>query len=35
MWFAALALEHALILCSANGDFVRLPGLRWMNSIAG
>jgi toxin-antitoxin system PIN domain toxin len=31
---AALALEHGLILCSADGDFARFPGLRWMNPIA-
>jgi toxin-antitoxin system PIN domain toxin len=31
---AALAMEHGLILCSADGDFARFPDLRWMNPIA-
>jgi toxin-antitoxin system PIN domain toxin len=31
---AALAIEHGLILCSADGDFARFPGLRWQNPIA-
>ena len=31
---AALAMEHGLILCSADGDFARFPGLRRMNPIA-
>ena len=26
---AALAIEHGLTLCSADGDFARFPGLRW------
>jgi hypothetical protein len=26
---AALAIEHGLLLCSADGDFARFPGLRW------
>jgi toxin-antitoxin system PIN domain toxin len=30
---AALALEHGLILCSADGDFARFPNLRWENPI--
>jgi toxin-antitoxin system PIN domain toxin len=30
---AALAIEHGLILCSADGDFGRFPGLRWENPI--
>ena len=32
---AALAIEHGLELCSADGDFARFPGLRWSNPIAG
>lgn len=31
---AALALEHGLTLCSADGDFSRFPRLRWENPIA-
>jgi toxin-antitoxin system PIN domain toxin len=31
---AALALEHGLTLCSADGDFARFPGLRWLNPLA-
>ena len=30
---AAIAIEHGLILCSADGDFARLPGLRWENPL--
>jgi predicted nucleic acid-binding protein len=30
---AALAIEHGLILCSADGDFARFPGLHWNNPI--
>lgn len=30
---AALAMEHGLILCSADGDFARFPGLRWLNPL--
>jgi toxin-antitoxin system PIN domain toxin len=32
---AALAIEHGLVLCSADGDFARFPGLRWENPLAG
>ena len=32
---AALAIEHGLILCSADGDFARFPGLRWHNPLTG
>jgi uncharacterized protein len=32
---AALAVEHGLILCSADGDFARFPGLRWENPLSG
>ena len=32
---AALAIEHGLTLCSADGDFARFPGLRWLNPLAG
>lgn len=31
---AALALEHGLTLCSADGDFARFKALRWINPIA-
>jgi toxin-antitoxin system PIN domain toxin len=31
---AALALEHGLMLCSADSDFARFPTLRWMNPLA-
>ena len=31
---AALAIEHGLRLCSADGDFARFPGLNWHNPIA-
>jgi len=30
---AALAIEHGLVLCSADGDFARFPGLRWQNPL--
>jgi uncharacterized protein len=30
---AALAVEHGLVLCSADRDFARFPGLRWTNPI--
>jgi toxin-antitoxin system PIN domain toxin len=30
---AALAIEHGLMLCSADGDFARFPGLRWQNPL--
>lgn len=32
---AALAMEHGLLLCSADSDFARFPGLRWLNPIVG
>lgn len=32
---AALAIEHGLTLCSADGDFARFPGLKWENPLAG
>jgi uncharacterized protein len=32
---AALAVEHGLLLCSADNDFARFPGLRWLNPISG
>ena len=32
---AALAIEHGLLLCSADSDFARFPELRWMNPIQG
>ena len=32
---AALAIEHGLTLCSADGDFARFQGLRWQNPLAG
>ncbi len=31
---AALAVEHGLLLCSADRDFSRFPGLRWENPVA-
>lgn len=31
---AALAIEHGLMLCSADTDFARFPGLRWSNPLA-
>ncbi len=31
---AALAIEHGLTLCSADSDFARFPGLRWINPLA-
>jgi toxin-antitoxin system PIN domain toxin len=31
---AALAVEHGLMLCSADSDFARFPGLRWSNPLA-
>lgn len=31
---AALAMEHGLTLCSADRDFARFPGLRWLNPLA-
>lgn len=30
---AAVAIEHGLILCSADGDFSRFSGLRWENPL--
>jgi toxin-antitoxin system PIN domain toxin len=31
---ATLAIEHGLTLCSADSDFARFPGLRWINPLA-
>jgi toxin-antitoxin system PIN domain toxin len=31
---AAIAIEHGLTLCSADGDFARFKNLRWRNPIA-
>jgi uncharacterized protein len=31
---AALAIEHGAELCSADADFQRFPGLRWVNPLA-
>lgn len=31
---AALALEHGLTLYSADGDFARFSGLKWINPVA-
>ncbi len=31
---AALAIEHGLVMCSADGDFARFSGLRWANPLA-
>lgn len=30
---AALAIEHGLVICSADTDFARFPGLRWQNPL--
>lgn len=30
---AALAIEHGLTLCSADGDFARFSSLRWINPL--
>ena len=30
---AALAIEHGLILCSADSNFARFPGLAWQNPL--
>jgi uncharacterized protein len=30
---AALAIEHGLTLCSNDGDFARVPNLRWVNPL--
>lgn len=30
---AALAVEHGLTLCSADGDFARFPELKWVNPL--
>ena len=32
---AALAMEHGLMLCTADSDFTRFPALRWLNPLAG
>lgn len=32
---AALAMEHGLTLCSADADFGRFPGLKWVNPLRG
>jgi len=31
---AALAIEHGLTVCSADGDFARFEGLSWENPLA-
>ena len=31
---AALAIEHGLTLQSSDGDFARVPGLKWENPLA-
>lgn len=31
---AALAIEHGLVVLSADSDFARFPGLRWENPVA-
>lgn len=33
-FLAALAIEHGLTLCSADGDFARFPALRYENPLA-
>lgn len=32
---AALAIEHGAELCSADHDFGRFPGLRWLDPLVG
>jgi toxin-antitoxin system PIN domain toxin len=32
---AALAMEHSAVLHTADSDFLRFPGLRWINPITG
>jgi toxin-antitoxin system PIN domain toxin len=32
---AALASEHALTIVSADGDFARFDGVKWMNPLSG
>ena len=31
---AAIALQHGLIVCSADSDFKKFPGVRWENPLA-
>jgi hypothetical protein len=31
---AALAIEHGIVLCSADGDFGRFQDLRWNNPLS-
>jgi toxin-antitoxin system PIN domain toxin len=31
---AALAIEHGAELCSCDGDFARIPGLRWRDPLS-
>ena len=30
---AALAVEHGLTVCSADSDFAKFPGLKWLNPL--
>lgn len=32
---AALAIEHGVEIASADTDFMRFPGLRWVNPLSG
>ena len=32
---AAIAMEHEAVLYTADADFVRFPGLRWLNPLTG
>lgn len=32
---AALCLEHGLTIVSADSDFARFPGVRWLNPVPG
>lgn len=34
-YLAALAIDHGLILCSADAGFARFPRLRWTNPLTG
>lgn len=31
---AAIAIQHGLTLCSADSDFARFPGLKWLDPLA-
>lgn len=31
---AAVAIEHGAVLCTADGDFARFSGLKWLNPLS-